>query len=312
MAFRSPLRLYCQAEANSSGIEAACLVLDEVLLARLRQSFGLLAQHQLESAAFKLPSARWLSARCEVAEVQTTAEVGCSGDDQWVRLTGVVRSVGISTDAEWAYPCAHWFLPVATDQLSDEGLSDLADSNGCLLEELDTPDIQQPGRLRANFLSVVSHDFLSTLKPLGPAVEGFVRLFSDQTLPVVGLPGDLLQLQALLDDLDDMHSHCLDLSDLADLFQGESGEWLSLRVTAIPQVDSISEAIARIQHEHPNTSAWWFLFRSLESVKRIHQATQALLPKDEGVLMIPVVSGSHGDANPQNILVITSEHLVNP
>ena len=312
MAFTSPLRLYCQAEANSSGIEAVCLVLGEAFLARLRHSFGLLTQHQLESAAFKLPSARWLSARGEVVDVQTTAEVACSGDDQWVRVTGAVRSAGISTEIGWAYPCAHWFLPVAADQLSEEGLSDLADSNGCLLEELGTPDTQCSGPLRANFLSAVSHDFLSTLKPFGPAVEGFVRLFSDQPLPVVGLPGDLLQLQALLDDLGDMHSHCLDLNDLADLFQGENGAWQRLRVTAIPPGDSISETIARIQCEHPGTYAWWFLFRSLESAKRIRLAVQALLPKDEGVLMIPVVSDSHGEANPQNILVITSEHLVNP
>ena len=129
MPFQNPLRLYCQAEVNSAGIEAACLMLDEELLARLRQCFKLLMKHQFESVTFKLPSARWLSARGKVVGALTTAEVCCNGNDQWVRLTGASCSSELSPQSEWAYPCATWFLPVAPDELSAEGLSDMADSN---------------------------------------------------------------------------------------------------------------------------------------------------------------------------------------
>ena len=308
MLHQNPLRLYCQADVNSSGIEAVCLVLDEALLAKLRQSFGLLMLHNLESVAFRPSSARWLSARGEAEGVQTTAQVCRNGDDHWVRLAGAAHHTELSAECEWAYPCAHWFLPVDPEHLSADGLSEMADNNRCLLEELDESDHHDHDhdRLRASFLSAVSCDFLSTQKAAGLTVESCVRVLCDQTLPVVGSPGDLLLMQSMLDDLDCMESHCLDLNDLAGLFQDGNGCWRRLRVKAIGQGGSVSAAMAAIQCEAPDTVAWWFLFRSLESGKRIHQAVKAFLLNHDGVLMTPVVNDAKADSDTCSIVLITN------
>lgn len=290
---------------NAWGIDAAFLELDGALLEKLRYNFGLLAPNQLESATFDLPSVRWLTARGEVKDIQTTAEVARNGDDHWVRFAGFVRRTEHSTATEWAYPCANWFLPVAPDQLSIKVLSGMADRNRCLVEE--SPDSQDLLPLRANFLSAVSFHFLTTLHGTGQHADGFIRVLGDQVLPVTGLSGDILQLQAMLDDLDGMESHCLDLYDLADLFQDRDGAWQRLRVTAIGQGGSISGAIADILSEHPETSAWWFLFRSLESAKQINQAVKAMLPTDERVLMIPVEGDWFRRAQHSAIILVTEE-----
>lgn len=286
-------------------------MLDEELLARLRQCFKLMMKHQFESVTFKLPSARWLSARGKVVGVMTTVEVCCNGNDRWVQFTGAACSTEFSPQSKWAYPCATWFLPVAPDQLNTEGLSDMADSNRCLLEELDALEIQDVGRLHANFLSAVSYDFLYALVATGPAVNGYVRVLDDQALPVIGSPGDILRLQGMLDELDRMHSHCLDLNDLISLFQDRDGAWQRLRVTAVLPGGALSAAMAEIQREQPHTSAWWFLFRSIESAKRIHLAVQALLPNNERVLMIPVQSDSHGGARCENEIILLTMGAVN-
>jgi hypothetical protein len=109
--------------------------------------------------------------------------------------------------------------------------------------------------------------------------------------------------------LECMANHCLDLVDLAELFQTDEGAWHRLRVRRIAQDASVSEAMADVQVSAPNTADWWFLFQSLESGKRINHAIKALFPPSHRCLMIPVVQNSREDRGHLDIMVVTKEQL---
>jgi hypothetical protein len=308
VAYCPALPLYCQVAGSPAGIEGFFVVLDEALLAKLRHCFDLLVHHQLTSLTFILPDARWLSLDGAVQCGPTAVEIwGCDHDHE-LRFTSSLKLTGEVAASGWTTVDANWALPVPPGQLSIAGLTNCVDVNGWLLGELDFRDSPTGLASRARFMSAIARHGLMSLVKTRQTVKSVVCLW-DEVIPVVGYPADLLYLQKVLADLERMASHCLDLADLAALFQTDEGAWHRLRVRRIAQDASVSEAMADVQVSAPDAADWWFLFPSLESGKRINHAIKALLPPSHRCLTIPVVQNSREDSGRLDIMVIIKDQL---
>lgn len=112
-----------------------------------------------------------------------------------------------------------------------------------------------------------------------------VQLCNSVLIPVVAQDIDVLALQHMLDDMDRMSTHCLDLNDLIDLFQSKSGEWATLSVWRCTSDDN--DSFSALIEIAKTANVGRFLFRSLTSGKQI---SHTLHTSDALLLFTPVIA----------------------
>ena len=309
MTLQAALRLYVQATPNPLGFEAVCLLLDGVILARLQHCLSLLVESDLRSVSYRADGIRWLKRREGIVAADTNISVWRSGDDFGLQIETAINRSEQPDEFDWINLRADWIPPVAPLDFSHEWLADVADSNGVVLGSLQGCEFADEQTIQAQFLPSVSFDRLRDKVEQREKALGWIGLW-EEVLPVRGFPADLLRFQSMLDDLDRMDSHCLDLTDLGDMFKGENGEWQRLAVSVVADGASISDELSHLASERATMIEWWFLFQSMDASRAIQMAIKALLSPDQSVLMIPVAGGKRQVGCRGDIVVITREQSV--
>ena len=299
-------RLYLQATQNLLGFEAVCLPFDDAALARLQHCLSLLVQSDLLSVSYRAEGSRWLKQREAIVTADTSIRIWRSGDEFGLEVESAINRSDRSGEFDWINLRADWIPPVAPLDFSYEWLTDVADSNGVVLGSLQGCEFAYEQTIQAQFLPSVSFDRLRDKVEQREKASGWIGLW-DEVLPARGFPADLLRFQSMLDDLDRMDSHCLDLTDLGDMFKDKNGEWQRLAVSVVADGASISDEISHLKSERAAETCWWFLFQSMDASRAIQVVTKALLSSDESVLMIPVMGGERQVGCRGDIVVITRE-----